>query len=225
MWSISCDVNADAYSCESSNSGYNNSLRSDTDNILQIEQFDSYFVRRREIRLYGSMIFKVPVNTDQVVKSAECNFKVESTYGCTGCTEPAFVVISAANIESTGLVPFKSNCSFFLKEVACSATPQRVPIVGTPETCEIKIKGQNQSLIFSVDYKFRGQVFTMGVSTFTAEASVSERLSMTLGNPNFITSLQISMGLGASIALLSTVIRSVSRYSAYKMAKQEVNSA
>lgn len=169
------------------------------------------------------MIFRVPIDSDQVIRTAKCSFRVDTTYGCTGCSEPAFIVMSAFDIETTGLLPFTSNCSFFLKDVACTPTPQRIPVIGSPESCEIFVKGSNQTLSFPIDYKFRGQVFAMGISTFTSTPSVSERLSMTLSNPNFLTSLQISMGAGIFIAVLSTILKSTSRYAAYKMAKSEVN--
>lgn len=168
-------------------------------------------------------MFRVPVDTDQVVKTAKCDFSIESTYGCTGCTDPAFVIISASGIESTGLLPFKSNCSFFLKEVACSSTPQRTPIIGSPDSCDIRIKGHNQTLNFKMDYRFRGQVFSMGISTFSSSPTTSERLMMAFNSPNFFTSLQYSLGIGMLATFIIAIIKPMCSYGYYKMGRNEVS--
>lgn len=222
LWSIQCDVSAYKYSCDSSDSGYNNSLKSDSRNVLSVERGEKFILRKRTVKAYTSALFRVPVDVDQMVKSAHCDFRVEATYGCTGCKDPAFIIVSAQNIQATGLLPFSSNCSFFLKEVACSSTPQRLQVVGAPDLCDFRVKGTNQTIVFRIDYKFKGEVFSQGISTFGSNPTLSEKLSMTLASPNFLQSLSWSMGLGVVVALITTISKSISRYMAYKMARTEV---
>lgn len=92
------------------------------------------------------------------VKPAKCRIDLSMTFGCTSCPVKPYALFESLNVESEGIVPFESNCTFSRLYLSCSLSPYILHIEDQNEVCLIDILSFNQTIIVKVDYKFLGSM-------------------------------------------------------------------
>lgn len=98
-------------------------------------------------------------------------------------------------MEVTGTMKFDSNCSFYLPEIECSSRPQKLQLLHRVDGCSIKLPKSNSSITIPIQYEFRGEIFSMGIVSFRSEEKLTEKLSLGIQSPEFLSSLKISLGM------------------------------
>ncbi|AOF41427.1 glycoprotein precursor, partial [Mothra virus] len=221
-WAVQCKPDGDKMACMTSTPGYVRSLQIDKDRPVSVSRTTRAINVVSKTRGYGSFMIRMSSKPDQLIIAASCSFRIDYRYGCTGCTDRAFIVVSATDIQTTGAMQFTSNCSFVLPEVFCSSQPQRLEINDSPSACSLKIKGTNQTLDFPLQYEFRGEVFSGGIMTFRAVESSYDKFLLGISSPSFLTSLHISLGVGVVSSVIIAILKASTRYTAFKVGKTEV---
>lgn len=220
---IHCLPDGPSVSCKSPVPGYKYSLISDSKNVLDgtLDPNGRIFKRTSPDRGSVSIMFRSAIIDSQIIETALCGFSVESTYGCTSCPELPKVYIKAHHIEKTGVIPFESNCSFYLPELSCSGQVQSLQLTHRPDICEIKVRGMNQSLIVNLNYEFLGQLYSRGVLTYQAEESFGDKLKLAFSSENFTSLVKYPLMGGFALVSIMQILKMIIRFKAFRAGEEE----
>lgn len=157
--------------------------------------------------------------TNLFISHAKCKINILGSFSCDGCNTRPYFSYQSTSIDTEGVMPITTNCSFETNVISCGENINTLTNLNGDNYCTIVMPTTNQTINVNFNYTFVGQIDN---ELYLVSEDFSTQAKDILSNYSFWKGVVGSFGTLSIVVIVSVSVIKLVRICMIKYAYNEV---